>query len=54
MILQLDLGEQLIYVKPFNFPDPILNINENCTEANKKYSDKVLSIWDINSIPDFK
>ncbi len=40
--------------KPFNFPDPILNINENCTEANKKYSDKVLSIWDINSIPDFK
>ena len=32
----------------------ILNINENCTEANKKYSDKVLSIWDINSIPDFK
>ena len=39
--------------EPFNFPKPILNINENCTEANKKYSDKVLSIWEIKSIPNF-
>ena len=39
---------------PFNFPEPIENISEKCTEANGKYFDKVLSIWDINSIPLFE
>jgi len=35
---------------PFNFPSPILIINENCTEANGEYSDKSLALWDINKI----
>ena len=38
---------------PFNFPDPIENIIENCTEADNKFSDKVLSIWMLKSIPDY-
>ena len=38
---------------PFNFPEPIENINEKCSESNESYSDKVLSIWEIKSIPCF-
>ena len=36
---------------PFNFPKPIENIYENCTEGANKFSDKVLSIWDFKDIP---
>tara|TARA_B100000212_G_scaffold100310_1_gene73819 strand:- start:356 stop:1105 length:750 start_codon:yes stop_codon:yes gene_type:complete len=38
---------------PFNFPDPIENIIENCTEGDNKFSDKVLSLWMLKSIPDY-
>lgn len=38
---------------PFNFPDPIDNVIENCTESDNKFSDKVLSIWKVKSIPDY-
>lgn len=37
--------------KPFNFPDPIENIYENCTENGSEFADKVLSIWEKDSIP---
>ena len=36
---------------PFNFPQPIENIYEKCTEGGNKFSDKVLSIWDFKNIP---
>lgn len=36
--------------KPFNFPKPLIIINENCTEANGKYQDKSMAIWDINTL----
>lgn len=35
---------------PFNFPEPILLINENCTENNGIYSDKCLGLWKIESL----
>ncbi len=35
---------------PFNFPKPILIINENCTEDNGKYSDKSLGLWMLKDI----
>lgn len=39
---------------PFNFPKPILIINENCTEENGIYSDKCLALWEINNLPNSK
>ncbi|MGE7906600.1 class I SAM-dependent methyltransferase [Peribacillus sp. NPDC094092] len=37
-------------IDPFNFPKPILVINENCTEGKMKYTDKSLALWDLNTI----
>lgn len=36
--------------KPFNFPDPILVINENCTEGNGEFKDKSLALWEISRL----
>lgn len=36
--------------KPFNFPNPILVINENCTEGNGEYKDKSMALWEISKI----
>ena len=36
--------------KPFNFPSPILIINENCTEDGGEYSDKSMALWDISKL----
>jgi hypothetical protein len=36
---------------PFSFPEPLLVINENCTENNNKYSDKSLGLWLIDDLP---
>lgn len=36
--------------KPFNFPAPLLVINENCTEQNGIYSDKSLGLWLIDDL----
>ena len=41
------------YKSPFNFPKSIEDINEKCTEAGDQYKDKVLSIWEIGSIPSY-
>jgi len=35
---------------PFNFPKPILLINEDCTEEKGKYSDKSLGLWRLKDI----
>ena len=37
---------------PFNFPEPILTINENCTEADNQFIDKSLSLWELDKLPD--
>ena len=39
--------------KPFNFPEPIITINENCQEMNGIYSDKCICLWEIEKLPDF-
>jgi hypothetical protein len=35
---------------PFNFPEPLLVINENCTEGNNMFSDKSLVLYDLSQI----
>lgn len=37
-------------LKPFNFPNPIILINEECTEYNGKFSDKSLGVWDLTNL----
>ncbi|MCD1162393.1 class I SAM-dependent methyltransferase [Peribacillus frigoritolerans] len=37
-------------IEPYNFPKPILVINENCTEGEMNYTDKSLALWDLNII----
>lgn len=33
-------------IEPFNFPKPILVINENCTEGEMNFTDRSLALWD--------
>jgi SAM-dependent methyltransferase len=40
-----------LQLPPFNFPDPIVVINENCTELGGRYPDKSLGLWQIAKIP---
>lgn len=35
---------------PFSFPEPILLINEQCTELDGMYSDKSLGLWKLETI----
>jgi hypothetical protein len=36
--------------EPFNLPEPIRLINEGCTEADMKFSDKSLGLWLLEQI----
>lgn len=36
---------------PFNLPEPILLINEACTEGNGAYADKSLGLWKSADLP---
>jgi hypothetical protein len=36
---------------PFNFPSPIMIINEKCTEGDGSWGDKSLGLWKICDIP---
>lgn len=36
--------------EPFNFPQPIMIINEDCTEMDGRFSDKSLGIWEIKTL----
>jgi len=36
---------------PFNFPQPLELINENCTEGYPKFMDKCLGLWLVSDIP---
>lgn len=35
---------------PFNFPEPILIVNENCTEKDGAFLDKSLGVWRIRDL----
>ena len=35
---------------PFNFPSPIVLIEERCTEENGRFSDKALAIWHLEDL----
>lgn len=37
-------------VAPFNFPEPLLVINEGCTEELGQYADKSLALWLLDDI----
>jgi len=36
--------------EPFCFPDPILIINENCTEEYGNFRDKSMALWEISKL----
>ena len=38
---------------PFNFHNPIVIMNENCTEDGGIYSDKSLLMWEISKLPSY-
>ncbi len=35
---------------PFSLPKPIVLINENCTEANRQFTDKSLALWRLDDL----
>lgn len=37
--------------RPFEFPDPLVLINEHCDELRGRYADKSLALWEMNKIP---
>lgn len=39
-----------LQMAPFHFPQPILVINENCTEGNGHFKDKSLGLWNIEEL----
>lgn len=39
-----------LQISPFNFPQPLLLINENCTEIGGQYDDKSLGLWLLEDI----
>ncbi len=41
-----------LQLQPFNFPEPLQLINENCTEGGGQYADKSLGLWRISDLPD--
>lgn len=40
-----------LQLPPFNFPEPIIVLNEGCTECGSKDSDKSLALWKLTDIP---
>lgn len=38
-------------ISPFQFPTPLLAIDEKCTESDGNYEDKNLIIWDVKNLP---
>ncbi len=52
-----DLGNKMwrplnLQRPPFNFPEPLKLINEKCTEADNRFTDKSLGLWKIEDLPD--
>lgn len=40
-----------LQLSPFNFPAPLLVINENCTEQEGKFYDKSIALWRLCDLP---
>ena len=40
-----------LLIPPFNFPDPLLTVNEQCEYGNGIYRDKGLSLWELRDLP---
>lgn len=40
-----------LQLPPFNFPAPLEQINEGCTEKNGRYPDKSLGLWRVADLP---
>lgn len=38
------------FLAPFLFPEPVAQINENCTEMDGAFADKCMSVWKIATI----
>ena len=38
---------------PFNLPEPLMLINENCTEGDGSWGDKSLGLWMVRDLCDF-
>jgi hypothetical protein len=39
-----------LQLKPFYLPNPILLIEEGCTQNKGKYSDKAMGLWEVSSL----
>jgi hypothetical protein len=39
-----------LQVAPFNFPEPLIEFDEKCTEGDNQYTDKTLSIWKVDDL----
>jgi hypothetical protein len=39
-----------LLLDPFNLPEPLLIINEGCTEGNNEFQDKSLGLWELKDI----
>jgi SAM-dependent methyltransferase len=37
-------------LSPFNFPAPLLLINEKCSESNGEFADKSIGVWKISDL----
>lgn len=37
-------------IPPFNFPKPIYQFIEECTEGNGKYTDKAMCMWEVKAL----
>lgn len=35
---------------PFNLPEPLRSIDERCLEAEGRYADKVMALWDLRAL----
>lgn len=40
-------------IAPFNFPQPILIMNEQCSEGNNLFNDKSLGFWLVDDLPNY-
>jgi len=38
-------------MSPFNFPKPLILIDEKCTEGDGAFSDKAIGVWKISNLP---
>lgn len=39
-----------LQLAPFNFPPPLMLINENCTEVDGRFADKCLGLWQLDDL----